>query len=230
MTRAELRALVILHTGRTDKADLINSSFDLAKGQIQQVHDFGPVQVESSALTLLTDTSTVILPPDVFELIDPVILTDPANSQNVLKIDLKSKKWALENDPPLGVGITGYPSYCFVETDGTLKFVPGVSQDWTVKINYFQKQGVASGDAEVIQAGLENVMVEWCTHYVYSSIQMYTDADAWMKKARASLALAVQADDRTDDKKSIKPFSQTNLRNTDLIPSGQNPYLGSEGY
>ncbi len=223
MTRQEIRNAVIARTRRTDKTAEINEAINQALTEIQQVRDFRSTKVEETG-SLLQGGQTFTITGDMFQLLH-VFLQDPTTLVNAIEIPLLDKSLVTMKYPDKGSNVEGWPGVCYVEGQ-VVTFVPISSQEWNVRVEYFQLVPELSTDAGIVSRQLAAAVVCWCTSEIFKLTQQWQDADKWMAEYGRRLQLAISADGRSREITVMAPFRQNESYQSSSLPPYLDPFYG----
>lgn len=189
MNRKEIRDLVILTTGRTDKDTLINSAINIALNKISSDYHWNDLLTEAS-VTLTVDATSVALASDVRRLVE-VRLIDGLSSY---KLSIRPMAWVVKMFPNLSIHSSGKPRYGYLQGT-TLHFVPKSDSAHTVTYSYYKLHADLTNDTtniSILHAG--EAVIAYTTYWVFKSLQLHIDANQWLSSFAIEIANAKRAD------------------------------------
>ena len=215
MNRADIRNLVIDHTGRSDKASLINSMITAALKKVSSESLWRDLLVEST-VTLIPDQNFIQLEPALRRLIE-VRIIDGLNSY---KLEIRLKSWLVERWPDLTSMFSNRPRYGYLEVK-KLFLVPPSSTDWTLKYSYVKRAADLTDDiTELIPDIWDEAIIAYATFRTFKSLQMHEDAIQWFADYREAVKDAKQMDKSSavESKATIRGGGSPIQANYDLNP------------
>lgn len=191
MTRAELRALVIEATRRSDKASLINDAINFALADISSQHLWSDLLVEATA-TLTEGSTSVSLAADVARVTEVRILDESGTPSWPLQV--RPKSWVVRKFPNPSAGSQGRPNFGYLEGT-TLSTVPVPDVDYTVRYSYYRiHPNLTSDGSSTLVRGIDPAVIAYATHWVFQSIEKYEEARRWLEIYAMKLTIAKKVD------------------------------------
>lgn len=175
MNRSEIRALVIEHTNRGDKVDLINSMINVALKKVSSEHVWNDLLTE--AVTNFTaDSSVLALESDVRRLSE-VRVIDGLSSYRLI---IRPKKFLVKMYPDFESWSSTKPRFGYKEGT-TLYVVPPPDQAYEVRYSYYRRQPNLTDDTTDIAATItDDCVVAYATYRTFKSVQQHEDAALWL--------------------------------------------------
>ncbi len=189
MNRADIRNLVIAHTGRTDKASLINSMITAALKKVSSEMLWGDLLTEAS-VTLIPNQAFIDLDAATVRLAEVRIIDDLSS----WKVDIRTKNWILSRWPDLGSQAFTRPNYAYLEGK-RLHMMPGPDTNWTMEYSYYKRAADLTDDStELVPAHADEAIIAFATYRTFKSLQMHEDANLWFADYRGAIADAKKMD------------------------------------
>lgn len=192
MNRGQLRQLVVGITGRSDKAEVINTALNLGLESITNRHDFFPKYFEEE-IAIVEDDSFVELPPRVRDIAEVRLIDGPQSYP--LEIRLKTyvaARWPMPDEVSKGKPIVGY-----VE-DGKFHFLPYSDAAYALRFTFIPLAGPLESDTdEPGILGIDNALVAYAAAFVYDSLEMSQEASVWTSRYEMRLLESIRADKRS---------------------------------
>lgn len=215
MNRADIRNLVIEHTGRADKVSLINSMITAALKKVSS---------EKHWRDLLVESSVTLIPNQVFIQLDTAVrrlsevrLIDGLSSY---KIEVRPKNWVVERWPDLNSQFSNYPRFAYLQ--GTQLFLmPPPSTNWVLKYTYFPRATLLTDETtELVPDILDEAVIAYATYRTFKSLQQTEDASVWFADYQEALrnAKSMDTDPAVEQKAIQRGSGQTFKSNYWLDP------------
>jgi len=184
VTKAEIVSLVVLHTNRSDKTELMERAIDLALKEICLRHGFQK-NCYKVDVAVTTDDTSFTLPTDCLDVVDLRIKNDGTSTGE--QIDIITRSQMLKKDPELNGGSqSGKPILAWQESN-TLQLYPKVNNDYTLELGYFALEALEEDSTSTNVAELDDAIVSWVTHYVYKSINMIQESAVWKQSYETAI-------------------------------------------
>jgi hypothetical protein len=189
MNRAEIRALVIEHTGRDDKVSLINSMVNVALKKVSSEHLWNDLHEEGTAVFTI-GSNTVALASDLRRLAEVRVL-DGLSSWKLL---IRPKSFIVKMYPDITAYSNAKPRFGYREGT-TLYVVPAPDVAYDLAYSYYRRQPDLADDATDIAAEItEDCVVAYVTYRVFKSVGQHEDAAQWRVDYQDLLAAAKALD------------------------------------
>ena len=189
MNRADIRNLVIDHTGRPDKVSLINSMITSALKKISSEMHWGDLLTETS-VTLIPNQEFIAIGSNIHR-ITMVRIIDGLSSW---ELEVHSKKWILERWPDLASQFFSRPRFAYLE-NSRIYMVPGPSEDWVLKFSFYKRAADLSDDStELFPEHIDEAVIAYATYRTFKSLQMHEDAIVWFADYREMIRDAKKMD------------------------------------
>lgn len=174
MNRSQLRALVIDHTGRSDKTDLINSMLDEAVRKISSEHLWNDLVTELST-TLVAGTESITLDPTLRRLFEFRIMDGLSSYQ----LEIRPKTWVVTQWSDPAALAVGKPRYGYLQ--GTVLYlVPPPDLAYEVRYSYYRHHPRLTSDtSSVLIPQADEAVVAYATYRTFKSLQQHEDANLW---------------------------------------------------
>lgn len=174
MNRAEIRALVIDHTGRSDKTALIDSMINTALKKVSAEHIWRDLLTEAS-VTMIPAQSFVDLVATLRRLSE-VRIIDGLNSY---KLIVRTKSFLIERWPDFDSQADGKPRFGYLE-GVRLHLVPPPDEALTLRYSYYRRIADLTDDTTDIVIDIaDEAVVAYATYRVFKSLQQHEDAALW---------------------------------------------------
>jgi hypothetical protein len=216
MTKAELRAIVIQNTNRSDKVDLINSALVFGGRQIQQARLWHK-SLTSATTTLAANASTVLKPTDL-DKIYAVVVENAESTLNRYRVRVVEQSTFRTFFPTLTtLTQVGEPWLCY-EDVLNLVFGPMAQQAYNITTHYYKKHTtlVSDSDTPLIDE-FDELLIAYASAYVFRSIEMFDSANQWETMFRTRLGELIRTDAERPAIEYI-PASQLSMRGGALDP------------
>lgn len=215
MNRAEIRNLVIDHTGLTNKVSLINSMITAALKKVSAEKDWGDLLTEASVSTIV-DVETVVLATGLRRLTE-VRLIDGLSSY---EIEVRPKNWIVERWPDLSALASSRPRYAYLQGIN-LHLVPPPNTIWTIKYSYFKRAADLTNETtELVPDIFDEAVIAYATYRTFKSVQMHEDAIVWFADYREAIKDAKRMDTSSAIQRKATPrgYGQAIQSNYNLDP------------
>lgn len=174
MNRAEIRALVIDHTGRSDKAALIDSMINAALKKVSSEHIWRDLLTEAN-VTMIPGQAFVDLVSTLRRLSE-VRIMDGLNSY---KLIVRTKSFLVQRWPDFAVQANGKPRFGYLE--GTrLHLVPAPDENLQLRYSYYARHADLTNDTTDITIDItDEAVIAYATFRTFKSLQQHEDAAQW---------------------------------------------------
>ena len=203
MNRADIRNLVIDHTGRPDKVSLINSMITAALKKVSSESLWRDLLVESS-VSLIVGQDFIQLESGLRRLIE-VRIIDGLNSY---RLEIRLKSWLLQRWPDLASLADSRPRYGYLEVK-KLFLVPPSDQTFTLKYSYVKRAADLTNDNTELDPDIfDEAIIAYATYRTFKSLQMHEDAVQWFADYREAVKDAKQMDKSSAIEQKATPRGQ----------------------
>lgn len=194
MTRAEIRAIVLLNTARSDKSTLIDSAIDLCLQKISNWYDFSAVRTETD-LVLLEDYYSISLPTDYFRLLPTGVKI--FQGDNVYEFEMRTKSWVLMRWPKLSVVPSSIPAVGYEDkAQGKIFFAPPADGTYTLRLHYSTVLSLPEDTDSLPLPTLDEAVIAYATSYIFKGIEKFEEANIWMGDFISAYREAKHADEQ----------------------------------
>jgi len=209
VTKEEIKDVVVLHTNRDDKTDLIYTAIDLGLKQINMRWPFKQTRIVVDT-AVVEDQVSISLPTDALQLVS-VRIKDDGTVTGAQVVNVYSKSYLVQNFPALGdedTSSSGKPTIAY-EQNGQLFFVPRSNGSYTLELTYDSIELLEETTDSPASANLDEALIAYATAYVYKSIQMLSDAQFWNVEYERAFDITRRADSsRTAQKRGMRGAQQ----------------------
>ncbi len=189
MNRADIRALVIDHTGASHKASLINSMITSALKKVSSEMHWGDLLTETS-VTLIPNQEFIAIGSNVHR-ISEVRIIDGLSSW---ELEVRPKKWVLERWPDLASQFFSRPRFAYLE-NSRIYMMPGPSENWVLKFsNYGRLTDLSDDTTALFPEHVDEAVIAYATYRTFKSMQQHEDAVAWFADYREAIKDAKNMD------------------------------------
>lgn len=226
MNKAQLRALVIDNTGRTDKSTTINTALDFALQSMCRIYPFDSLRKEGDIPINAGDTQAQL--PSIMFQITEARLVDPGNPTFSYSMEIMRKNVFVKMYPNVaGMPITSRPFRMY--KDGHTIFFDCIANNpYIIRVTGFSLDVFNSDVSSPLLYNADEVLVAYATANVYRSIQMYDDANVWDMQFKKLFNLFVSSEEKDVGRERIaRPWKnpdQTPRNN--VIPPWLDPFAG----
>lgn len=189
-TRAQLRTAVMEITKRPDKTTLTNNALDHALLTLQNAHFFKAQKTESDLSVVQSDVSVSL--PSTFHKLLEVRLID---SNDSYPIEIKYKKWVVQNFPNISADNETKPDYCY-EEGGVLYFSCPLDGAYTIRVTYYKLATFVDDSTTNPIPVAESALIFHTVAYVYDALELQAHASRWLQRAEHAEFKAKRSDNR----------------------------------
>jgi hypothetical protein len=202
MNRDALQAVVEDNIGRTDKNSVILNGLNFALRELLKEHDFREMFVSEDKATVASQAYVSLTSS-----LDRIYEARLINSNYSYSLSLKTKKWVVSRWPNLAALSTGMPSFGYVES-GKLYLGPIPNAVYTIRLTKIAPPGdLASGSTANPVESLDYAITCWATGFVYDSLKMFDEGQAWRARALDSVHKAHSFDERHFEERALEGFN-----------------------
>lgn len=174
MNRADIRNLVIDHTGASHKVDLINSMITAALKKVSSEMRWGDLLTEGS-VTLIPNQEYITLGTNIHRITE-VRIIDGLSSW---EIDVRTKSWVVERWPSIADEFSQRPRYGYLE-NSRLYLMPAPDTNWTLKYSYYGRLADLTDETtELFPEHIDECVISYATYRTFKSLQQHEDSVAW---------------------------------------------------
>ncbi|MEK0324560.1 MAG: hypothetical protein QQN63_02555 [Nitrosopumilus sp.] len=189
MNRADIRNLVMLHTGRTDKASLINSMITAALKKVSSEHIWRDLLTEAS-VTMIVDGPSVTLASNMRRLSEVRVI----NGLNSYKLEIRPKAWLVQRWPDFTSLASSKPRMAYLE-GLKLFLLPPSDEALIIKYSYYKRITDLTGDNTALEIDIvDEAVIAYATYRTFKSLQQHEDAVAWFADYKESIMNAKAMD------------------------------------
>lgn len=189
MNRAQIRSLVIDHTGRSDKVTLIDSMITAALKKVSAEKNWRDLLTESS-VTMTVGGETALLDTAMVRMIEARII----DGLSSYKLDIRTKSWLVQRWPDFSSLASSKPRYAYIEGN-FLHLLPPPDEALTLKYSYYKRVTDLTDDTtELSIAILDEAIIAYATFRTFKSLQMYEDANQWFADYQTAIKDAKNMD------------------------------------
>ncbi len=189
MNRAEIRALVIDHTGASHKATLINSMITAALKKVSAEMKWGDLLTETS-VTLIPNQEFIAIGSNIHRITE-VRIIDGLSSW---ELEVRPKNWVLERWPDLQAQFFSRPRFAYLE-NSRIYMMPGPSNNWVLKFSAYKRVADLTDDTTALfPEHIDEAVIAYATYRTFKSMQQHEDAVAWFADYREAIKDAKNMD------------------------------------
>ena len=189
MNRADIRNLVIDHTGASHKVSLINSMITAALKKVSSEMHWGDLLTEAS-FTLVPNQEWVAIGTNIHRIAE-VRIIDGLSSWEV---DVRTKVWVTERWPNISAESFTRPRYAYLE-NSRIYLMPGPSTNWKIKISYYKRVADLTNDTTALfPEHIDEAVIAYATYRTFKSLQQHEDAVTWFADYREAIKDAKNMD------------------------------------
>ncbi len=182
MNRADIRNLVIDHTGASHKASLINSMITAALKKVSAEMKWGDLLTETS-FTLIPNQEFISIGTNIHR-ISEVRIIDGLSSW---ELEVRPKTWILERWPDLASQFFSRPRFAYLE-NSRIYMMPGPSTAWTLKFSYYKRIADLTDDSTALfPEHVDEAVIAYATYRTFKSLQQHEDAITWFADYREAI-------------------------------------------
>lgn len=189
MNRAEIRNLVIDHTGRSDKASLINSMITAALKKVSSEGLWRDLLTEQS-VSLIVGQAFIALVAGA-QRVSEVRIIDGLSSY---ELEVRPKSYVTERWPDFDSFDNGRPYVAYIE-GRFIHMVPAPDTAFTLKYSYYKRTADLADDTTSLEVTIfDEAVIAFATYRTFKSLQMHEDAALWFADYREALKDAKMMD------------------------------------
>lgn len=194
LTKAQIRTIVRINIGnRTDQDTTIDNGIAAGVLDLCSQFEFRGMQ-SATTIAVVTNDLSKALPAGTYKVLN-IVVRDGLNSWT---IELRSKKWLLEQYPLPSALPAGRPAYCY-EENGTLYFSSKFNAGFTIDVTLMNYEAfVNDADTLLYLPQVDNALVSYATSYTFRSLQQFEEAATWDMQYQRELRIALRADRRNN--------------------------------
>lgn len=217
MTRDEIRAVVISHTQRRDKADVVDAAIQLALTEISLIHEWRGLRVEH-VKEIAQDEPFITLDAASFQVIEARV----HDGDYWYPLEIRSKTYVTTKYPSESGFQRSRPVIAY-EDLGRLYVLPYPERQYEIKINSFQLHPTISATGEPIVRALDSAIIAWATAEVFRGIEKFTEAQHWLQEYGRRLQIALAAERRTHFQKVASAVDEPSPQH--LVEPWRSPFM-----
>ena len=174
MNRADIRAIVVDHTGRTDKVTLINRMITAALKKVSSEHLWRDLLTESTVVMVI-GSETVTLASEMRRLSEVRIL----NGLSSYELVIRPKVWLVERWPDFSSLSNSKPRFGYLE-GRILHLLPPPDEALTLKYSYYKRVTDLTDETTELEFDIiDEAVIAYTVYRVFKSLQMHEDAVLW---------------------------------------------------